>query len=182
MILLRPDCLVFEHTNGENVPLSAETVSIELVGDTHAVDTEAVKHAAAAVLHYFKYGLGKQSVSMVEFSAALERALEATGIQVAVPTPVPFRCAEADLRSLAGEAGEAAELFFFPRLRHELRRKLSVTPTLVRFHGLRPCVKRLLGARRWTTRCQELNDRIVEFLRSCFTAEQADTGCALLVI
>ena len=56
------------------------------------------------------------------------------------------------LRALARESGDARELVFFPRLRRELRTQLQNSPRVVRFRGLRGCVKQLAGARRWS-RC-----------------------------
>jgi hypothetical protein len=78
------------------------------------------------------------------------------------------------------EAGET-ELLFFCRLRDELRSQLDLAPRLLRFYGLRGCVKRLTGAQRWSPRCQELRDRIVEYLRACTAADHAHKDCALRV-
>ena len=70
---------------------------------------------------------------------------------------------------------------FFALLRAELRKQLGQSPCLVRFTGLRNCVKQLAGARRWTGSCQRLNDRIVEYLRGCLSAERSARKCSLLV-
>jgi hypothetical protein len=51
----------------------------------------------------------------------------------------------------------------------------------VRFRGLRGCVKQLAGARRWSHRCERLQDQIVEYLRGCLTAEPEQNECALVV-
>jgi hypothetical protein len=79
------------------------------------------------------------------------------------------------------EHGNGCELFFFPRLRDELRLQLREGPEVLRFSGLRGCVKRLTGAERWCGRCQKLHDRIVDFLRTCLSAESAAANCTLLV-
>src|SRR5437773_1161564 len=73
------------------------------------------------------------------------------------------------------------ELVFFPRLRDELRKSLQESPGVVRFQGLRSCVKQLVGAHRWSPRCQKLSDQIVAFLRLCWSSEVATAGCALVV-
>ena len=86
---------------------------------------------------------------------------------------------ETDLFLLAGEGGE---LFFFPRLRDELRRRLDGTPRVLRFHGLRACVRHLTGAKRWSSQCRVLNDQIVDYLRTCFACEKAGPGSALVVL
>lgn len=185
MILLRPDCLVFKMSNGDNIPCSVEQVTIELIGESAALlNLELIRHAAAAVLHYFKDELGRIDVSLGEFSLALEHVLRSLGLNVvsadssdgAPPT------AEADLLSLVREAGKGCELFFFPRLRHEVRRHLHGPPCVLRFCGLRNCVKQLTGAKRWSRRCQLLNDQIVEYLRTCLRIETGTDGCALVVL
>ena len=192
MILLRPDCLVFKTAEGECVPCSAHEVTVELIGDSAEwLDTELVSHAAEAVLHFFKSEKGQDSVSVGEFSEALERVLRGLGIDVkasgkeepaaeAMPQPTP-RLVEADLRELAGESDLGGELVFFPRLRDAIRRELDGSPTILRFSGLRECVKRLTGAKRWSAHCQALNDQIVDYLRTCLGAERSGAGCALVV-
>jgi hypothetical protein len=180
MILLAHDCLFFELPSGERVPLRTDAVAVEISGDLPAgLDLEIVTHATAAVFHYFKYDLDRLTVTVDEFSAALEkvlrRLLQAWGVG-------PRRTDEwwADLDRLATEA-EGCELAFFPRLRQELRGGLTGGPVVLRFHGLRGCVKQLAGARRWTGRCRALRDQIVDYLRRCLAAEAGARPCSLVV-
>ena len=184
MIQLAHDYLMFQLNNGESIPCSAELVSIELMGESAALfDRDFVQHAATAVLHYFKRELGRDSVTVGEFSLALERVLRGFGLSVITSdsaTIVP-RVVEADLRRLAFDSGKGFELEFFPRLREEIQNQLRQSPQMLRFHGLRGCVKQLTGARRWSARCQILQDQIVEFLRTCLCVEHRDTKCALVV-
>lgn len=184
MIQLADDYLVFQLDNGESIPCSAELVSIELMGENASMfDREFVQHAATAVLHYFKVELKRDSVTVGEFSLALERVLRGFGLSVnssESETTVP-RVAEADLRQLATDSGKGFELVFFPRLRSELQDQLRQSPQLLRFHGLRGCVKQLIGARRWSARCQLLQDQIVEFLRTCLCVENRGASCGLVV-
>jgi hypothetical protein len=56
-----------------------------------------------------------------------------------------------------------------------------LTPEVLRFRGLRICVKQLIGAKRWSRRCQRLNDQIVDYLRTCLSAEKGGQACALIV-
>jgi hypothetical protein len=159
-------------------------ISVELMGETAELfDQEFVSEAAKAVFHYFQYDLGQQMVTVGEFTEALERVLR--GFALPVPPVVKTESepgfAEADLEQLARESGEGCELFFFPRLRDELRQRLRQEPLLLRFSGLRGCVKRLTGARRWSRRCQCLQDQIVEYLRECLSAEPARDELALVV-
>lgn len=183
MILLRPDCLVFETSNGESIPCGVEEVTIELMGEAvNSLDKEVIQNAATGVLHYFKQELGRTSVTLREFSLALEQALASLGLKtkLTLPDSASPRVAEADLRRLAFQSGKGCELFFFLSLREELRRQLSPAPQVVLFRGLRVCVKQLTGARRWSQRCQNLSDQIVDYLRTCLSAEKG-AACALVV-
>src|SRR6266851_4782862 len=94
----------------------------------------------------------------------------------------PRRISESDLRQLACESGKGFELAFFPRLREELRQQLNQSPHVVRFKGLRSCVKQLAGARRWTDRCQCLSDQIVDYLRHCLSNDPDAKSCSLMVL
>jgi hypothetical protein len=172
-------------STGEAIPCSAQQMTVELLGEAaHLVDEEVVKNAAEAVLHYFKSELGRTTVTTAEFSQALEHVLRGLGFdvqsQASVNTPPP-RVSESDLRMLAFESGKGFELIFFTKLRNELKAKLTESPQVVRFSGLRGCVKQLVGAKRWGGKCQALNDQIVEYLRTCLSAEFAAKQCALVV-
>jgi hypothetical protein len=185
MILLRPDCLGFKTAAGEALPCSAQQVTVELLGEAaHLIEEDIVKHAAEAVLHYFKSELGRTTVTTAEFSQALGQVLRGLGFdvqsQATVNGPAP-RVLESDLRLLASESGKGFELIFFSKLRHELRCKLGESPHVLRFHGLRGCVKQLVGAKRWGMKCRKLNDQIVEYLRTCLSAEFGGRSCALVV-
>ena len=186
MIALAADFLLFKLPDGELMPFSAEMITVELVGETaHSFDPEFVRNAAQAVFYYFKHELRRETVTVSDFGNALEKVLHGFELgspppESPTPTPPP-RVVQADLGELARESGKDCELFFFPRLREELRSQLRQAPEELRFSGLRGCVKRLTGARRWSARCQRLQDRIVEFLRHCFTAEERPAQCALVV-
>ena len=82
---------------------------------------------------------------------------------------------------LASASGTGCELFFFPLLRDELRQQMQKSPQILRFKGLRTCVKQLTGLRKWSTRCQEMQQRIVEYLRVCAVAEKHATDFSLVV-
>jgi len=184
MIALASDFLLFELTSGERVPFSAEMISVELMDDSGGVlEPEFVKHAAASVFHYFKHELCRETVSVAEFAGALEKVLRGLGCTVCSsepPEPVSENV-EADLARLANESGGGCELTFFPKLRGAVRTQLKSSPGFVRFHGLRSCVKRLAGARRWSPRCESMREQIVEYLRLCLSAESREAQCSLLV-
>jgi hypothetical protein len=184
MISLRPDCLMIQMSSGDTIPCSAEVATVELLGDAaHHCEPEIVRNAAQAVLHYFKTQLGRETVSIKEFSQALVKVLRGFGLQVSVPEEgVELDDVEShDLQGLAAscEQAQAYELEFFPRLRCQLRERLSATPRSVRFVGLKSCVRTLIRTRRWGRRCESLQTQIVGFLRDCLTEESARGDCSL---
>jgi hypothetical protein len=187
MIALASDCLLFQMAGGESVPFSAEMISCELMGGSSELfDADFVRDAAHAVFHFFKHDQGRQTVSVGEFAEALEKVLRgfapaARAAADAATSPAAPGVGESDLCRLALESGEGRELFFFPRLREELRRHLQDAPRVLRFRGLRGCVKQLVGARRWTPRCRTLEERIVEYLRECLGAEAGKREFSLVV-
>ncbi len=187
MIALASDCLLFRLASGESVPCSAGTISVQLLGDTaNLFDAEFIQHAARAVFHYFKQELGRHSVSVGEFAAALEKvlrgfALTARPAAAAPPAPPAPAALESDLCRLASESGQGWELLFFPRLRDQLRRQLEQAPRVLHFHGLRGCVMQLAGARRWSRRCRRLEEQIVAFLRQCLRADAGPARLSLVV-
>jgi len=183
MIALGSDFLIFRLATGESLPLSAEMVSADLMTGTQQLfDPEFGDHAASAVFYYFKEELGRQTVTLGEFAQTLEKVLRGFKLESAQGTgKCRLHVHESNLGELATESGDGCELFFFPRLRDELRQQMRQAPRVLRFRGLRCCVKRLAGAQRWSPRCQSLQDRIVEYLRECLSAERGQTEFALVV-
>lgn len=156
-------------------------ICIEIVGGPNSlIDPEMLRHATASVFHYFKNDLERETVTVGEFAGALEKVLRNLGLTLCSGKDRQD-IAEADLSLLACESGVGLELFFFPRLRNELRFQLQQSPRLLRFRGLRGCVKRLAHARRWSARCEKLQEQIVEYLRQCLTAEPGQNDCRLVV-
>jgi len=183
MIALHSECLLFQLANGESVPCSAEMICIEVHGNSSGlVDPEMLRHAAASVFHYFKEELARESVTVGEFASALEKVLRGFGltIRAGAAAPASMDLVEADLRLIAGGSGDSLELLFFPRLRNELRAQLQRSPRVLRFRGLRGCAKQLAGARRWSHRCERVQEQIVEYLRNCLSTEP-NQDCALVV-
>lgn len=185
MITLAGDCLVFQLAGGTSVPLSSDMISVEIMGDTASeFDAEYVRDAADAVFHYFKQDLGRETVTVAEFTGALEKVLR--GLRMAVfPAKAPpadsAGLCESDLWLLARDCAGASELLFFPRLREALRRQLSHGSDRVRFHQLRPCVKELIGTQRWTSRCRQLEQQILDYLGQCLAAEGRGSDLAMRV-
>jgi hypothetical protein len=184
MIALQSDHLIFRLTNGESVPCSAEMITIEIAGNSEGlIDSEMLRHAAASVFHYFRAELERESVTVGEFALALEKVLRGFGLTLYADEPPPLTkpILEADLRHIARESADSLELFFFPRLRAQLRAQLRQSPQVLRFRGLRGCVKQLAGAQRWSARCEKMQEQVVGYLRECLTAEPEQRDCALVV-
>lgn len=196
MIQLHNDCLLFQLADGQMIPCSVERFTFELVGDALGdVDADVIRNAASAVVHYFKSELKRTTITVGEFTQALEQVLRAFGLSVSAtpigtanapldPTPAQAVAAEetpSDLAQIACESGKGFELAFFNRLRAEMRRQMSGEPRVVRFNGLRRCAKQLVGARRWNPRCQRMSDQIVEYLRECMCHETPTRACGLVV-
>jgi hypothetical protein len=183
MIQLKKDCLIFQTNTGQQVPCSAEWVTLELIGDAASlVDPELIRHASIAVLYYFKHELNREFVTVAEFAAVLERALRAVGLGIFTEAAPAASCArDSHLPELVKTAAGSGELFFFSQLRQELKRQLVGSPQMVRFDGLRLCVKQLAGANRWSPRCENLSDQIVDYLRTCWQTDIRSHDCTLVV-
>jgi hypothetical protein len=178
---LRHDSLIFQTSGGEEIPCSAEWVTLELMGDAAVnVEPELIRNASAAVLHYFKEELHRTFVSISEFADALEKVLRGLGFQVA-SEPEPPRVSEGDLRHLV-TAANGCELLFMQTLREELKKRLDESPQVVAFRGLRGSVKILLGAERWSAKCERLSDQIVDYMRGCWRSDFNCESCALVVL
>lgn len=186
MIQLRPDCLMFALEDGESVPCSAESVTIELLGEGLSdIDPAVVREAAAAVVYYFKADQGRDLVSVREFAEALEKVLQNLGYEIAACNEHAREEEGVDLREIACTAGKGFELVFFQNLRDELQSRLKNAPEgdqqVIRFVGLRGCVKQLVGAQRWSRRCESLSDQIVDYLRTCLQSSPSGSHRGLVV-
>ncbi|HNQ73857.1 MAG TPA: hypothetical protein PKN95_09665 [Verrucomicrobiota bacterium] len=184
MVCLANDFLFFRLPSGESVPVPTTVISSELLsGVTNQHTQELLSHAAASVFHYFKHDLGCQAVTVAEFAATFEVVLAKLGFRP--PSPPSTRSSPAPamqhLPALAASVGAAGELAFFPRLRAAAVAQCQSVPKVVRFSGLRPCVKQLLGAERWSPRCERLRDQILAFLRGVLRRETTGGDCALLI-
>ena len=184
MIALSSDHLIFQLSNGESIPCSPEMITIEISGSAaDPIDPDLLQHASASVFHYFKAELHRESVTVGEFALALDKVLRHFGLTLYADESHSRAnlILETDLGRIARESSNSLELFFFPRLRDELRARLRQSPRLLRFCGLRGCVKQLAGAQRWSGRCEKIQDQIVGYLRECLSAEPAPKDCALVV-
>ena len=187
MIQLHTDCLVFETSDGETIPCSAEDVTVELLGDAaRELEEQIIEEASAAALYYFKQELGRKVVSVAEFTLALERILRGFGYKVKPihdeSTTTSAREAETDLHNLAHQAGEGLEMVFFCTLRNQIHADLHGKPELLRVKGLREAVHKLTGTKNWGPRSQKLNDQIVDYLRHIVSEHQQEAKLTLMIV
>ncbi len=184
MIQLRSNYLVFRMSSGELLPCSAEAITEELLGDAISlIEPQTIQEALKAVVHYFREEEEYSSVSVDQFSNALGKVLQGFGFDVVFDQDpgVNLRIEKTDLRKLATETtGQGFELFFFQQLRQEVRANLQRSPNIIQFNGLRDCVKQIVGAERWCSRCRRMHGQIVAYLRTCLD-QDSRRDCALLI-
>lgn len=183
MIALHPDCLLVAQTDGGYLPCSAEQLTLEVTsGSAGLLDSEILKHAAAAVLHYFREELGRNTITVAEFSAMLARVLNGLGINAEISSVEEIgEVRIADLRPLARVVEVGGELEFCLRLRTLLREQLAAGPLRLEFHGLRSCVKQLAGRKHWCPTCDRFEAWIIELIRGWFERDAASRATALVV-
>ncbi len=185
MIALRRDCLLIASKEGPFIPCSMEHLTIEFVGPaSQMLDPEVLRHASAAVIHYFKVELGCEVVSTSQFTEALSKVLEGLGVFL---EPNPDSGDESstvrvlDLRTLASGSSQLGELEFCWRLRSLLREFLREKPERIEFHGLRGCVKVLADRQHWCETCDRVETWIVDLVRGWYAREPAAAGIPLVM-
>ena len=186
MIALQSDCLIFQLTNGESVPCSAEMISFELVGDSGGLlDPEMLRHAAASVFHYFKEELRARNRHRRRIRRRAGKSPARPRLRH--PRRTVHRIASAGARSRPTSAGSRANpptawnCFSSRACASELR---SPAPAIAaRGAFSRTARLRQAACRRATLepRCEKMQEQIVEYLRGCLTAEPEQNECALVV-
>ena len=115
--------------------------------------------------------------------SALGKVLQGFGFDVVFDEDprVHLHIEKTDLSKLATETtGQGFELFFFQQLRKEVRANLRRSPNIIQFNGLRDCVKQIVGAERWCSRCRRMHGQIVSYLRTCLD-QDSRRDCSLLI-
>ena len=171
-------------SSGELLPCSAEAITEELLGDAiNLIEPQTIQEVLKAVVYYFREEQEYSSVSVDQFSCALGKVLQGFGFDVVFDEDprVNLRVEQTDLCQLARETtGQGFELFFFQRLRDEVRANLRRSPNVIQFSGLKDCVKQIVGAQRWCGRCRWMHGQIVSYLRTCLD-QDSRKDCSLLI-
>lgn len=183
MIALRRDCLLIASKDGPFIPCSMEHLTIEFVGPAaQMLNPEVLRHASAAVIHYFKVELGCEVVSTSQFTQALSKVLVGLGIVLeADPKDASPAVRVLDLGTLVSEASQLGELGFCWRLRSLLREFLSQKPERIEFRGLRGCVKVLADRQHWCETCERVESWIIDLVRGWYAREPAAAGIPLVM-
>ena len=169
--------------SGELWPCSAENITEELLGDSiNLIEPQTIQEALKAIVHYFREEHEYSSVSVDEFSCALSKVLQGFGFDVVFDEDprVHLHIEKTDLRKLATLANACGELSFFQQLRNEVRAILRRSPNIILCNGLRDCVKQIVGADRWCSRCRRMHRQIVSYLRTCLD-QDSRRDCSLLI-
>ena len=134
---------------------------------------EMLRHAAASVFHYFKIELERETVTVGEFSLALEKVLRHLGYTIhAGESGTRSRHPRNRSRPARARIRRQPGTFFLPApARRTCATSSASRRASLRFRGLRGCVKQLAGARRWSPRCEQIAGSDRGFLRGCLTAE-----------
>ena len=125
-----------------------------------AIGDELLAESIATAI--YRYARETQTITAAAIAELAGAALTLFGlIDYAAAYRQRGQFAEIRLDQLAG--GETFELGFYRQLDHALR--ALADPARLNLSGLRACVMRLRGARRWGESCRALADDIVGFVR-----------------
>jgi hypothetical protein len=119
---------------------------------------------AEALIFYLRNDEQRDSIEFADLVSAVGKLALSCGFpSVTIENDVVV---SADLYRMAQSTGYGFELAFFQSIERSIGELRTRNARLVRFVGLRPCVKMLVGAKNWCKTCQRLNDEIVAFIRS----------------
>ncbi len=138
---------------------------------------------ARAVIEYLRERFPSATITIDQLYDKIERVLKFMGWKdIAAELeakPPPLRISLVEIADLA----DRYELEFFRLLKRRLG-DLSITGSQqIQVYGLRPAVKRLRAAKRWSSHCDTLRSEIVHFVRDhyarCLQSESAESGLVL---
>ena len=162
-------------------------MTVELLGDAVTeIEPHLITEAAEAGLYHFTVDQERASITVAEFTLALERILRGFGYKIMAAGEedeiVNHSAAETDLHHLAHQAGEGLEMVFFCTLRDQIHADLHGQPELLKVKGLRDAVHKLTGTKNWGPRSQKLNDQIVDYLRHIVAQHQQEAKLTLMIV
>jgi len=166
MIQLLPGCMIMQTESGDTRLCTIEAAIMETRPDL-VEDSELAEDIAAVLRQYFAQELKKSTITYNDFTSALRiicqfLKLPEPGSHIEAKNDV----SSVDLLALARETGSGFEILFFQLLRGALDQQSEV-PRVVFDHS-REAVIALLGAKKWSPRCERFRDQIVDFIRDGF--------------
>ena len=121
---------------------------------------------AAAVRKFLEEARRDRTISAVELVELVASVLDALGYgRVMDAYVLSCRHVEIELDELAADSPTVWELDFFRQLDRALIAATDGRLALLQVRGLRACVLRLRGAKRWGTGCGRLAEDIVSYVR-----------------
>ena len=165
MILPHEDLIWVKDEQGRRVPFNARRL-VESIGRAAPGDGEdalAVAEAIATTIQHFnrEHAVG-QVTSAAEIAEAVTTLLRTLGYcEWAHAYARLGHRTDIRLDEMAAQTATGFELGFYQQLDGALAAAADKQLLLVRMRGLRACVLRLRGARRWGAGCRRLAEEIV---------------------
>jgi hypothetical protein len=163
MIQLIPSCLVLSSLDGIGEPFSIEEAIASHKPELNR-DPELVSDLAAVLGYYFLEEKKKPLVPLEDFRAALDAMCRCLKVS-SVPRKNYY---STDLLHLAEQSKPGFEIGFFHLLHEEVERHQKSSLSHIIFGRLREAVMAITGSRKWTCRCEALQDQIIAYIRSYF--------------
>lgn len=168
MIQLLPGCMIMQTESGDTRLCTIEAAIMESRPDL-VEDSELAEDIAAVLSQYFAQELKKSTVTYTDFTVALRIICQFLKLpepgSSAEPSPEESTI---DLLALAQETGTGFEILFFQLLRGAVDEQVQQEIPRVVINRSREAVIALLGAKKWSPRCERFRDQIVNFVRDNF--------------
>jgi hypothetical protein len=158
--------LVICYEDGRQEPVSIKDLLEGLIVDKDLAKLQpwVLEQIIESIFYYFKNDLKRESVSHTDFISLIRN------LQKSFYQHTNQNQRQLDLFDVAKTCGSAFELEFFSRIREFLTAKASAESPYhqppIELTGLRKCCKFLAGRQRWSKRCAEVRDEIVNFIRT----------------
>lgn len=169
--------------NSRLVPLSEDWLaqSIHLAaGKVGYAEWELTPHIAKAIAVYLEEEFNRNTITVCQLQEMMAKSIEKIGFgDVAAVSTLVSPQVSISLLDLARRS--SYELIFFPMLQAKIEDALGYEAGGLIFEELRPCVKTLHHAARWRQTCEELRDRIVEYIRF-YLAQNKLQSVQLLIV
>jgi hypothetical protein len=158
--------LVICYEDGRQEPVSIKDLLEGLVMDKDLAKLQpwVLEQIIESIFSYFKNDLKRESVSHTDFISLIRN------LQKSFYQHTNQNQRQLNLFDVAKTCGSAFELEFFSRIREFLTSKTSPPSPYqqppIELTGLRQCCKFLAGRQRWSKRCAEVRDEIVNYIRT----------------